>query len=78
MGANDLAAERTGAGPQVDHVIGAPDRILVVFDDHQRVAVFGQLAERIQQNMIVARMQADRRFVQDVQHADQSRHDLPG
>ena len=38
-GADDVAAARAGAGTEVDQVIGAPDRVLVVLDDEQRVAL---------------------------------------
>jgi len=35
---DDLAAELAGAGAEVDDVVRAPDRVLVVLHHHQRVA----------------------------------------
>ena len=37
-GGDDVAAELPGARAEVDHVIGGPDRLLVVLDDQDRVA----------------------------------------
>ena len=34
--------------------------------------------ERVEQPVVVARVQADRRFVEDVEHADQAAADLAG
>ena len=34
--------------------------------------------ERVEQPVVVARVQADRRLVENVQHADQAAADLPG
>ena len=42
-GADQLAAAHPGLGPQVEHVVGAADGVLVVLDHHQRVAVRGEL-----------------------------------
>ena len=39
--ANDVAASRTGARPQVDDVVGTPDGFLIMLDDDQCVAVAG-------------------------------------
>ena len=48
----------------------AHDRF-VVLDDEHRVAVLLQVAQRVDQPLVVARMQADRRFVENVAGADQ-------
>ena len=37
-----------------------------------------KLGQRVEQPLVVARMQADRRLVENVQHADQAAADLPG
>ena len=54
------------------------DRVLVVLDDEDGVAEVAQADERVDQPMVVALVQADRRLVEHVQHADQTRADLAG
>ena len=73
---DDLAAVHARAGPEIDHVIGVPDRILVVLDDDHRVAEIAQPIQRAQQPVVVALMQADRRLIEDVHDTDQARADL--
>ncbi len=63
------AAALAGARADVDDVVGAADRVLVVLDHHQRVALVAQRAQGVQQDLVVARMQADGRLVQHVAHA---------
>ena len=76
--ADDFAAAHAGAGAEVDEVVGRPHRVFVVFDDDDRVAQVAELGERVEQPLVVARVQADRRFVEDVQHADEAAADLAG
>ncbi len=73
---HDLAAVHARAGAQIDHMIGLADGILVVFDHDHRVAEIAQIDQRVEQALIVALMQADRRLIQNVHDADQSRADL--
>ena len=75
---DDFAAMHAGAGADVDDVVGKADRILVVLDDDHGVAEVAQARERAEQALVVALVQADRRFVEHVHHADQSRADLRG
>ena len=75
---HDFAAAHAGAGPEIDDVIGAPDGVLVVFDDHQRVAVLRELRQRIEQHLVVARMQADGGLIEHVTHALQVGAELRG
>ena len=49
----------------------AADRVFIVLHDQQRVAFGLQLRKRIEQDAVIARMQADRRLVEDVAHATQ-------
>ena len=60
---------RARAGPDVDDVVGAANGVFVMLDHHQRVAALAELAERTQQNLVVARMQTDGRLVQHVANA---------
>ena len=77
-GVHHLAAVLAGARADVDHVVGSPDRVLVVFDDDHRVAQAAQALEGFDQPVVVALVQADRRLVEHVQHADQAGADLAG
>ena len=63
------AAALAGAGADVDDVVGAPDRLLVVLDDDQRVALVAQVLQRVEQHLVVARVQADGRLVEHVADA---------
>ena len=67
-----------GARPHVDQIVGGPDRLLVMFDHDHRVAEVAQALERLQQALVVALVEADRRFVQDIKHAREPRADLRG
>ena len=73
---DDLAAVQPGARPHVDEPVGAPHHLLVVLDDDDRVADVAQPLERRDQPRVVALVQADRRLVEDVEHADELRADL--
>ena len=73
---DDLAAVLARAGPDVDDVVGDPDRLLVVLDDDHGVAEVAQPHHRVDQPLVVALVQADRRFVEHVEHADEPAADL--
>ncbi len=73
-----MSAESARAGAEVEQAIGAGDDFLIVLDDEQRVAEVAQFCERDDQAGIVARVQADRGFVEHVQHAAQAAADLAG
>ena len=75
---DDFAAADAGAGAEVDQVVGGPHRVFVVFDDDDRVAQVAELGERVEQALVVARVEADRGFVEDVEHADEAAADLAG
>ncbi len=75
---HDVAAELAGARSDIDHVVGRLDGRFVVFDHDQRVAEVAQPDQRVDQPPVVPLVQADRRFVQDVQHAGQPAADLGG
>src|SRR5262249_7302086 len=63
------AAALAGARPDVDDVIRAADRVFVVLDDDERIALVAELAQRGEQDLVVARMQADGRLVEHVADA---------
>ncbi len=65
-----------GAGADVDHVVGRADGVLVMLDDEHRVAHVAQVLQRLQQAVVVALMEADRRLVEHVHDAGQAGADL--
>ena len=72
---DDRPAAAPRAGADVDQIVARPHQRFVVLDDDDRVALLLQVAERGDQPIVVARMQADRRLIEQVQHADQPRAD---
>ena len=73
---DDRAAVHARARAQVDHVVGLPDRVLVVLDHDDRVAEIAQIDQRVEQPLIVALMQSDRGLIENVHDADQAGADL--
>ena len=63
------ATALAGAWADVDDVVGAADGVFVVLHHHQRVALLAQLVQRVQQDLVVARVQADGRLVEHVADA---------
>ncbi len=70
------AAVLAGTGPDVDDVVGHPDRVLVVLDHQHGVAEVAQPDQRLDEAVVVALVQADGRFVEHVEHPDEARADL--
>ena len=77
-GSHHITAEPSGTGAEVDHMVGATDGVLIMFNHDQRVALGLQLGQRVEQDLIVARMQADGRLIEDVGDAAQIRSELCG
>src|SRR3989475_765254 len=73
---DDVAAQLAGTRAEVHHVVGVADRLLVVLDDEHRVAEIPEPLERLEQAPVVPLVQSDGRFVEDVEHADETRPDL--
>ena len=77
-GGDEITAGAAGAGAEVDDVVGATNRLFVVFDDEDRIAEIAQCFERAEQAVVVTGVQTDRRLVENVEHAAQARADLRG
>ncbi len=75
-GGDHLAAAHAGAGAEIDDVVGRPHRVLVVLHHDDGVAHVAQPFEAAQQPVVVARVQADARLIEDVEDADQAAADL--
>ena len=73
---NQFAAVTSGTGSKIDYVIGAADRLLVVFDDQHGVAEVAQVFQCGQKAAIVAVMQANRGLVENVENSAQLGADL--
>ena len=67
-----------GPGSQIHHVIRPPDGLLVMLDHQHGILQVAQSFQGFQQSLVVARVQADARFVEHIQHAAQFRPDLRG
>ena len=59
-------------GPMSTTQSATLDGVLVVLDDHHRVAQIAQAGERLDEALVVALVQTDRRLVEHVEHADQA------
>ena len=57
-------------------MVRAPNRGLVVLDHEHRITHVAEAKETLQQSLVVPGMQADRRLVEDVEHAEELRTDL--
>ena len=75
---HQFSAEPSGARTQIDHVIGALDGFGIVFHHQHRVSHVAKGRQRIQQAVVIPRMQPDGRLVQNVQHAAELRANLRG
>ena len=65
-----------GAGAHVDDVIGRADGVFVMLDNDDGVAEVAQADESGEQAFIIALMQADGWFVEDVEDACEAAADL--
>ena len=61
---------------EIDDPISFADGFIIMFDDQNCVAQVAQTFERFQQSCVVTWMQTNRRFIQHIQHANQTRADL--
>ena len=68
---DDAATLLAGAETEIDDVIGHLDHVGVVFDDEHGVALIAELAQDVDQPLVVARMEPDRRLIEHVERADQ-------
>ena len=65
-----------GARAEIDDVIGAAHCCFVMLDNDERVPFCAQRGQRLEQPHIVARMQTNGWFIQDVENAAQIRAEL--
>ena len=72
-GVNDVAATLSRAGAELDHEIGLADGAQIMLDHEHGVSCVAKTPEQRQQAVGVARMEADRGLIEDVQRVDQTR-----
>ena len=75
---DDPPAVHAGPRTHVDDMVGLEDRLLVVLDHQHGVTEVAQTLESVEQAAVVALVQADGRFVEDIEYADQGGTDLGG
>ena len=73
-----LTAVNTGAGADVDEIVGGPHGVLVVLYHQQGVAQVPQLPQRRKQFIVIPLVQADGGLVQDIENAHEAGTDLGG
>src|SRR6185437_14902980 len=66
-----LAALLAAAGPELHHVVRAPDRLEIMLHYEHRVTAVAQAMQQREQAIDVARMQSDRWLVENVERIDQ-------
>ena len=65
-----------GGGTEIEELVGIGDHFAIVLDQQQGVAQVAEFLQGGQQPGVVAGVQADRRFVQHVQHSAEPAADL--
>ena len=69
---------QAGARPHVDHMIRPANRLLIMLHHQYRVPQVAQSIKCGEQLLVVTRVQADARFIENIQHTHQPRADLRG
>ena len=75
---DDVSAQAPGARADVDHIVGAADGVFIMLDHQQGIALVAQRDQRVEQYLVVARMQADRGLVKHIANALQIGAELGG
>ena len=73
----DRASAGAGAWPEVDHWSAIDDRLRLVLDHQDRVALVAQAQQQVVHALDVVRVQADRRLVEDVGDVGERRSEVP-
>ena len=71
-----LAALAPRAWTEVDDVVGIPHHLFVVLDDNDGIAAIAQALKGRDKPLVVARVKADRRLVEDIEDASEPRANL--
>ena len=71
-----MSAMCSGTGSHVDYVVGSQYHILIMFNHNHRVAGIAKVFQRIDKPVVIALMQPDARFIENIKYADQLRANL--
>jgi len=77
-GGHDGTAVGSGAGSEIDDVVGAAHGGFVVFDHQEGVAATLELSKGVEQLFVIAGVQADGGFVEDIEDAAEVGAELGG
>ena len=75
-GKYDFTTQASRLRSHIDDVIGSQHHVLVMFHYNHGVADVAQLLQRMDKALVIALMQADTRFIQNIKHIDQLRTNL--
>ena len=75
---NDFSAEASGSRSHIDHIVCRQHHVFVVLHDNHRVADVPQFLQRADESAVVALVESDARFVEDVEHVHELAADLRG
>ena len=73
---DNITAVFACSGPDIDDAIGRLHRIFIMFDNDKSIAGIAQALQGGQKLVVIPLMQADGRFIKDVQNADETGADL--
>src|SRR5699024_7937820 len=75
---HDVPAVLARARADVDDPVRRSDRLFVVFDDDERIAEITQAGEGVDEAPVITLVEPDARFVEHVEHSDESGTNLRG
>src|SRR6266851_1215243 len=73
---HNFAAVHASARSQINDMIRATHCFFIVFDNHERIPLRAQRSQGVEQAKIVARMQSDGWFIQNIKNTAQIRSEL--
>src|SRR5262249_42208451 len=77
-GRDHWSPRHPGTGSEVNEIVSGAHGFFVVLDDDHGIAHIPEPFQAAQQPFVVARVQADTRLIEDVEHADEAAADLAG
>ena len=73
---NNLTPTRARTRAKIDNVVRSADRFFIMLNNDDRIAEIAQPSQRPEQTRIIALMQTDARFIQNVKNPCQTRANL--
>lgn len=75
---NNMPAVFARSGANIHNIVRRTDRIFIVFNHNERISKIAHSLKRCEQARVIPLVQADARFVKDIQHAHKAGTDLRG